>query len=186
MKEKLITKKNVIRIILIVLLLGIACVIFAFSSQNGQKSTGLSRAVTQKVTQNIKQIQKLEPQEKEVTLLKIEAIIRKLAHFSIYTLMGLLLMSFMKLTSIKEKNKILLSISIGTVYAILDEIHQLFTPERTARILDVAIDTSRHFSRNSNCNCSRQSSYKSKKQKKGLFPFTLKGEEGTGPFSFVP
>ena len=155
MKEKLITKKNMIRTILIVLLIGTACVIFVFSSQNGQKSTGISRAVTQKVTQNVKQIQNLEPQEKEVTLLKIEAVIRKLAHFLIYMVMGILLMSFMKLTSIKEKNKILFSISIGTIYAILDEIHQIFTPERTARILDVAIDTSRYFSRNSNCNHSK-------------------------------
>jgi len=39
------------------------------------------------------------------------------------------------------KQKILYSISFGGGYAVTDEIHQLFVPDRSGRILDVGIDT---------------------------------------------
>lgn len=151
MKEKMITKKKAIKIILILLLLILCMIIFIFSNQNGEKSTGVSRTITEKITKHIPAIQNLEESQKEITLLKIEALIRKLAHFSIYTLMGILLMCIMNVFDIKLKSKIYFSIGIGLSYAILDEIHQMFIPERTARILDVGIDTARCYGRNSDC-----------------------------------
>ena len=139
-----IHKNNIIKIIVMLLLLILFGMIFIFSGQNGQKSTRLSRTVTNQWTKNISYVQNLEANEKEVVLLKIEAFIRKLAHFLLYTLMGILLITTMILFKVKLKKGVILSFSIGAIYAILDELHQLFIPERTARIIDVVIDSMRN------------------------------------------
>lgn len=141
MKEKIITKKNIKRIILMILLIALFAIIFAFSNQNGENSTKVSKGITEGVTKNIQKIQQLEEKQKQTVLLNIEVGIRKLAHFSLYTFVGLLLISLMATFNLKLKNKILCSLSIGMAYAILDEIHQLFIAERTAQIMDVMIDT---------------------------------------------
>lgn len=135
-------KINILRAILIILLIVTFYVIFGFSSQDGEKSSSLSKEITVEVTKNIQSIQKLEKSKKEEVLSEIEHIIRKLAHFSLYTLVGILLMSLMstyKLTNIK---RIGISMGLGVLYAISDEIHQYFIPERTALIGDIFIDSS--------------------------------------------
>lgn len=136
------TKKiNLIRTILILLLIFLFVIIFHFSNQNGEKSGSLSRKVTENVTKNVKSIQKMEKSEKEKILDKIEHFIRKLAHFSLYMLVGILTMSLMSTYDLKQKNRIGISLLIGVLYATTDEIHQAFIPERTAAIGDIGIDS---------------------------------------------
>lgn len=86
MKKKTKMKTNIIRAILIILLLSTCSIIFSFSSQNATTSKGISRKVTEIVTKNIKLIQEKNEIEKEKILSHIERIIRKIAHFSIYTI----------------------------------------------------------------------------------------------------
>lgn len=133
--------KNIIRGILIVLLIATFVRIFCFSSQDGEESSSVSRKVTTAVTQNIKKIQDLEYKERELVLDKIETVIRKLAHFSIYTLVGILMMALMSTYNLLKRKQILISIFAGMMYAASDEIHQYFVPERTALFTDVLIDT---------------------------------------------
>lgn len=135
-------KINILRAILIALLITQMWVIFGFSGQNGDESGSISRKITEAVTKNISSIQNLEKQEKEKVLNKIEHIIRKLAHFSLYAVIGFLLMSLMSTYKLKQKNRILVSCSIGLLYAISDEIHQAFIPGRGSQIADVGIDFS--------------------------------------------
>ncbi len=78
-------KINIIRGILILLLMGTFVIIFGFSSQNSEESSGISRKITNVITENIKQIQEKPQIEKEKIISRIESIIRKIAHFSIYT-----------------------------------------------------------------------------------------------------
>lgn len=132
---------NIIRGILITLLVLIFSMIFNFSSQDGETSSGLSTKITIAVTQNVKRIQMLEESEKQQVLEKIEFIIRKLAHFSIYTLVGVLMMSLMNTYNIKGTNRIYISLIVGFIYACSDEFHQFFVPERSAMPTDVLIDT---------------------------------------------
>lgn len=135
-------KINILRIILIVLLLSNLWIIFGFSNQNGEQSGSLSREITETITKNIKSIQKLDEPQKEKILSKIEHIIRKLAHFSLYTSLGFLTMSLITTYKLTEKQRIIFSLCIGWTYAITDEIHQIFIPDRTPKIGDVLIDTS--------------------------------------------
>lgn len=134
-------KKNILRGILITLLIGTFFTIFGFSNQNGEESGGLSKRITQTVTKNIKAVQNLDKEQRENVLQRIESIIRKVAHFSIYTVVGLLLMGLMSTYKIKEIDRISISLIIGVIYASADEIHQAFIPARTAQITDVLIDS---------------------------------------------
>ncbi len=132
----------IIRIILIILLIITFFYIFNFSSQDSEKSGNLSRTITVSVTKNIKKIQELDYNKKNDVLNTIEKVIRKLAHFSEYTFLGILLMSLMSTYKLKQTNKFIISIGIGFLYACSDEFHQLFVPGRTAKFTDVLIDTS--------------------------------------------
>ena len=135
-------KKNIYRGIIIICLLMLFTSIFAFSNQNKEKSAGLSRKVTYAITDNIKSIQKMEKQQKENLLDKIEHFIRKMAHFTLYTLVGILTMLLMDTYNLKKSKKIGISFFIGVLYAISDEIHQSFVPGRGAMIQDVVLDSS--------------------------------------------
>ena len=137
-----ITKINIVRAILIILLLSLFGTIFNFSNQDGEKSGSLSREITVTITKDIKSIQKLEKSKKEQVLDLIEHIIRKIAHFSLYTLVGLLIMLLMITYNIKQTKRIGVSLIVGALYAISDEIHQSFVPDRTPMIGDVFIDSS--------------------------------------------
>lgn len=133
--------KNIIRAILIILLIATFVRIFCFSSQDGEESSAVSRKVTTAVTQNVKKIQDMDSKERELTLNKIEHVIRKIAHFSIYTLVGILMMALMSTYDISKNKQILVSILVGIIYATSDEIHQYFIPGRSAMVTDVLIDT---------------------------------------------
>ena len=135
------TKINILRAILIILLIMVFIAIFNFSSQDGEKSGTLSREVTNRVTKDIKSIQELEENKKEEVLSKIEHIIRKIAHFSIYTLVGILMMSLMSTYNLKQIKRVGISFGVGVLYAISDEFHQSFTPDRTPLATDVCIDS---------------------------------------------
>lgn len=134
-------KINILRIILILLLLCTFFIIFGFSSQDGETSGGISRNITNKILQLSSKYNNLEQEEKDQVSDRTEKIIRKIAHFSIYTLVGLLLMGLLSTYKIKENWRIMLSVLLGMIYAISDEIHQGFTPGRSPRIADVYIDT---------------------------------------------
>lgn len=132
---------KILRILLIILLFGIFGIIFNFSSQNGEESKGLSRKITETITKNIKWIQELEQEEKEKIVGKIEKVIRKLAHFSLYAVVGVISMSLMSTYELKQNKRAGISLAIGIIYAISDELHQWFIAGRAASTLDVMIDT---------------------------------------------
>ena len=124
-------KKIIIRIILIILILLWMYIVFGFSGQNGEESSGISFKISMLLTKNNEELART-----------IEPYVRKIAHFSEYAVGGilifLLLMTFQK---ISPKIRNILSIVITIMYAITDEIHQLFIPGREGKIIDVYIDT---------------------------------------------
>lgn len=125
-------KKNLIRIILIILLIYVLITIFNFSNQNSEESSGISRKITQTVVTTFKITEKTN---------FIESIIRKIAHFTIYAVLGFLVMSLVSTYRLKELDRIGYSQIFGTLYAISDEIHQSFIPGRSSQITDVILDS---------------------------------------------
>lgn len=127
-KKKINIKIIILRIFLVIMLLCTFGMIFGFSGQDAKKSSSVSRMVTEAITKNIKSIQEKPEKEKQSILSRIEKIIRKITHFSIYTIVGFLLMALLETFNIKEINRFATSLIIGVVYASSDEIHQCFTP----------------------------------------------------------
>ena len=125
------------RIILGILLIIWASTIFMFSHQGGEQSSGTSQGTVRIVLENIIPNHLTENQREEL-IQKIEPFIRKLAHYVIYIIGGILIYSFMKTFSVKRP--FILSQIIGTVYAITDEWHQYFMPGRSAQISDILLD----------------------------------------------
>ena len=134
-------KLNIIRGILITALIAIFVTIFGFSNQNAETSSGLSQKVTNFVVEIIPSIKNMPEPEKENVVDRVESIVRKIAHYSIYTLVGILLMSLMSTYKIKELDRIAVSLIIGVIYASTDEIHQVFVPGRGPQITDVILDS---------------------------------------------
>lgn len=134
-------KLNILRAILICLLLSTFFIIFGFSSQDGETSGGISRQVTEIILEKSNKYNNLTEEQKDKVSQHTEKIIRKIAHFSIYTSVGLLLMGLLSTYKIKNKWRIIITSIIGIFYAISDEVHQSFSPGRTPKVTDVYIDT---------------------------------------------
>ena len=67
----------------------------------------------------------------------ISIIIRKTAHYTEYLILGILVSNMLKYYNKKSY----ISIIICILYAISDEVHQLYVPGRSCQILDMFIDT---------------------------------------------
>lgn len=139
-------KKNLIikRIIFIAMMFATFFAIFNFSSQNAKVSGNLSRKVT---TVIVKVLVKNED-SREKYIKKFEPIVRKLAHYSIYAVVGFSVMGMFCTFDMKNKYKLLFSLLIGVIYAASDEIHQMFTPGRGPSLMDVGIDSLGVLTRN--------------------------------------
>ena len=78
-----------------------------------------------------------------ISLSTLIFLVRKTAHFTEYAILGALfylnLIQFPKLNS--HIKKLLLPILFSFLYAITDELHQVFVPGRSAQFRDVLIDT---------------------------------------------
>lgn len=115
--------------------------IFIFSNQNGEKSGSVSRDFTKKVIEILHIDKNLNEIEKEKLIENSQFIVRKLAHFTIYTIAGINLYGFINTYKIKNKSKIIGVLLVGIIYATSDEIHQMFSGERTPAVMDVFIDS---------------------------------------------
>ncbi|MCQ2969306.1 MAG: VanZ family protein [Clostridium sp.] len=121
------------RIISWILLLSWMFFIFYMSQQTGQVSSGQSGKIVlllSKIGINISQD----------NISNITFIIRKLAHFSEYFILYILLFNVIK-NYIHDKKIILYCIIGVIIYAISDEFHQYFIAGRSAQIKDVFIDS---------------------------------------------
>lgn len=117
-------------------------IVFYFSHQSADDSSSTSGNTIRKLINIFPNIQNLEEFEKEQIISNLQPITRKLAHFSIYTLGGILIYNFINTYDIENKRKMIYSFIIGGIYAITDEFHQLFINGRSGEFRDVCIDSS--------------------------------------------
>ena len=114
--------------------------IFILSNDDSTASTKKSDRFIVNTTEFIMK-RKLTNKERKKYINNYVVIARKTAHFTLYFLLGLTFISFLKEFNIDDKKKIIYSIIFVFLYACSDEIHQLFINGRSAEILDVLIDT---------------------------------------------
>ena len=115
--------------------------IFKFSSEQSEQSDKSSGRIVDTIVENHPKMKKLSQKEKEIKKQEIVFPVRKMAHFSVYTCLGILLYLFMKTFEISNRKKVLISIVLAFLYACSDEIHQLFVGGRSGEFRDVLIDS---------------------------------------------
>lgn len=113
-------------------------VIFMFSNQKANDSSKLSDGLILKTVRIIEHVTNKKYSDDEILKLYVKPV-RKMAHFTIYLILGILVCLMIKEYSVK--NIILLSVLTCFIYASSDEIHQLFIDGRSCNIIDVFIDT---------------------------------------------
>ena len=114
--------------------------IFILSNDDSTASTKKSDRFIVNTTEFIMN-RKLTNKERKKYINNYVVIARKTAHFTLYFLLGLTFINFLKEFNIDDQKKIIYSIVFVFLYACSDEIHQLFINGRSAEILDVLIDT---------------------------------------------
>lgn len=130
-------KEKIKKIVYLSLVIIWMIVVFSFSNENGNTSQNTSRTVTKTIIKTFTREHEIEEERIESK----DCLIRKCAHFSIYTLGGILIYNYINTLKLKENKKIIVSIILGILYAASDEMHQYFVAGRSAQVLDVCIDS---------------------------------------------
>ena len=121
--------KKIIKIMLVIFWMG---VIFTFSNQKATDSTKLSDGFIKNT------IVKLFHIDDPEVIQNMTKPVRKAAHFTIYLILGILVINcFDK----KDEDTIINALLICFLYAVGDEVHQVFVDGRSAEFIDVIIDT---------------------------------------------
>lgn len=129
--------KKIIKFILVILCM---LVIFLFSSDNGTESSLKSDGIIVKISE-ILVGHRVSQNEREKYIEKYSFYIRKSAHFGIYLILGLLVLSLVSEYIPINYKALLLAFTISFIYACSDEVHQLFIPGRSGEVFDVFIDS---------------------------------------------
>ncbi len=130
--------RKVIKFILVILCM---ITIFMFSSDKDYESSKKSNSVIVGIA-DIFSKDKISDTEKNNYINKYVFIVRKTAHFTIYLILGLLVISLLKEYMIIGWKSVFLSLLVVFLYACSDEFHQLFVSGRSGEFRDVLIDSS--------------------------------------------
>ena len=134
-------KIHAYQIVFMILTLAVMVTIFIFSSQNAEESSQTSSTITRAAVTIIDRNYYNEPPAKQKEVWDLASfIVRKLAHFSIYTVLG-----FCASTALGRRRlftlKSLGAVAFGFLYALTDEFHQSFSAGRSCEFRDMMIDT---------------------------------------------
>ena len=129
--------KKTIFAVLLVLWMGF---IFSMSCENAEESSNTSGQTIRVVLSIVPEFEK-QPEEVKVNIIEeLQFIVRKSAHFIGYMILGILASGLiLQYENINKKYP--LAFLICVIYAISDEIHQLFVPGRSGQVRDVLIDS---------------------------------------------
>ena len=129
--------KKTIFAVLLVLWMGF---IFSMSCENAEESSNTSGQTIKVVLSAVPEFEKQPEEVKKNIIEELQFITRKSAHFIGYMILGILASGLILYYGNINK-KYLLAFLICVIYAISDEIHQLFVPGRAGQVRDVLIDS---------------------------------------------
>ncbi len=129
-------------IISLILLISLMAMMFGFSSQNSEGSSGISLKTTEAICEvAVENFSEMTVSEKSVIVDGLHYFVRKAAHFTIYMLMGICAYNSVLMLLQQLRFKALTALSVCVLYAVTDEIHQLFVPGRAFMVTDILIDS---------------------------------------------
>ena len=133
-----------VRVLLTIMTAAVMLLIFFFSTETADKSdrtSGMFAQVAIRIA--YPEFSEMPESEQEEVFNVVQHLVRKTAHFTEYTLLGLLI-RFCLQSWIGNRKKHLLPAGwiFGTLYAVTDELHQLLTDGRAGQWTDVVLDSS--------------------------------------------
>jgi VanZ family protein len=109
--------------------------IFYLSHKPATESNELSKGITEIIVETVEKV----TTDVDIEVERFNHIVRKNAHFFSYLVLGILVTN--GLISSEIKRYIGYALLICVLYAISDEIHQIYVPGRSGQIKDVVIDS---------------------------------------------
>jgi len=134
-------------------------VIFLFSAQPAEESNGVSTGIVQILASVVNMVYPLD-MESGASLIFMEQLngaLRTCAHGTVYLILAMLVLNALRLSSLKGATgatgsrgskysigfrEFLLTMAFCVLYAVTDEIHQLFVPGRACELFDILVDSS--------------------------------------------
>lgn len=114
--------------------------IFLFSQDNAEESSNKSNQLILFVTGIVTHNHLTKEKEDHIIELTV-TFVRKMAHFTIYFILGFLTISYFKESYPITWKMMFYTFLFCFFYACSDEVHQLFVPGRSGNIIDVGIDS---------------------------------------------
>lgn len=116
--------------------------IFAFSAQTAPESNALSGETIRRVAEFMSPgFHSLDGAQQEAFISSLQHVVRKTTHGLVYLVLGVLSMATFLQYSLKMRTRVISSFMLCALYAVTDELHQLFTDGRSGEISDVFIDS---------------------------------------------
>ncbi len=116
--------------------------IFIFSAQTAPESNAQSGQIIRTAAElTMPEFKELPPPEQEDFISKWQHTVRKSAHGIAYFGLGILCALAVRQHSWSLKKQAVVALAIPFVYAVTDEIHQLFVSGRAFMFSDIGIDT---------------------------------------------
>ncbi len=130
--------RRIISVSALVLWMGI---IFLFSHQESGGSWQLSTPIQDAVFESTLGKNEYETvKERNFARVKIGHGVRSAAHFLLFAVLGVLSLTALMTFKMKMWQNVLLAAVWGWLYAVIDEIHQIFVPGRTFQWQDIGVD----------------------------------------------
>ena len=139
---KLNKKTFVLRAISLLFVLLWMGVIFLMSAESGAESTDTSDGVVYYIAKVIVSgFDEMTILEQQLIMDKMSGAVRTAGHFCEFAGLGFLSLNALLTYKLKIWQKVVFSFVFSVIYAISDEIHQIFVPDRAFQISDIAVDS---------------------------------------------
>ena len=126
-------KKAIYLILVLLTLTGI----FLLSNQSSKDSNKISKYIVNKGVVLYTEVTKKQIDNKMID--RLNYYVRKVAHFTEYFILGIFI--YLLFNSFDSSNRLLYSLILCFIFALIDELHQKLTGYRDPRMMDVLIDT---------------------------------------------
>lgn len=111
--------------------------IFYLSHQPATQSNELSSGITAFI---VKAVENVAP-NLDFDISGFNHLVRKNAHFVAYLVLGVLTFNALRVSGVRGFRNVVIALGICILFAISDEVHQLFIPGRSGEVRDVLIDS---------------------------------------------
>ncbi len=130
-----------VRIASVILLISWMAMIFCLSHQTADESSKMSGVIIETAIKLMEpEFDSLSEEQQEALIASFQFVVRKLAHFSIFAILGLLSFISIGTYRISMFAKFFFSSLISLLYSISDEYHQLYIDGRSSELRDILID----------------------------------------------